>query len=135
MLYKIEKWVRFACELLLKALLYYEKKENKLKQEHKLLNLYKLLDNKTQQDLDTKYQKTIQVIIETEEIEFQHMSTIVDCFTAYDNSFIDFRYIYEGDKQSNTVAGKDLKILLEVLQSQIQSLEIKWSFLSSKRFL
>lgn len=106
-------------------MLYYEKKENKLKQEHKLLNLYKLLDNKTQQDLDTKYQKTIQVIIETEEIEFQHMSTIVDCFTAYDNSFIDFRYIYEGDKQSNTVAGKDLKILLEVLQSQIQSLEIK----------
>ena len=93
----------FACELYFKQLLYI--KGIDVTRIHGLKKLYEKIPQDMQNEIIIEYQRNLQ----SEEKEIQSM-TIQDCLDRYDTAFEDWRYIYEGNKKSNTTAEKDFFI-------------------------
>ena len=106
----------FACELYFKQILFVNKistKENG-KNIHGLKNLFMKIPEKIREEIEAEYNKRMTTkVTATEPVRFL---SVKECLDKYNTAFEDWRYIYEGDKECNTVAGIEFFNLVDAVQ-------------------
>lgn len=106
----------FACELYFKQILFLNKistKENG-KNIHGLKKLFMKIPVDIQQEIEAEYNKRMTTkALGIEPVQFLNVK---ECLDMYNTAFEDWRYIYEGGKECNTVAGIEFFNLVDAVQ-------------------
>lgn len=90
----------FSCELSLKLMVYIETGIEE-KYEHKLVNLFDKLSERTKERIKREY------------LEKNPKHTFDECIGSNNNNFVDFRYLHEEDKYGSGSYPWDLRKLTE----------------------
>lgn len=110
----------FACELYIKQLLLLTGRHMT---GHKLENLYNELPEQYKQEIDISYRDLCTKCIVKNKYKLQ-LRSLKDCIHAYNNAFEDWRYWYEGGKQSISLGWIDFHILIEVIKSKVEEFDL-----------
>ena len=105
----------FACELYLKQLLILEDNEQR---GHKLKDLYNCLSADSKDFISAEYVKRCNDFKEKHDVT---LSSFEDCLENYNTAFEDWRYWYEGNKNSKMMGWYDFHILIEILREMVCS--------------
>ena len=107
----------FACELYLKQLLTLDNKDVR---GHKLLELYGNLNEEYRKDIEKEYISRCNEFLRERDVE---MRSLEKCLADYNSAFEDWRYWYEGGKESKVMGWYDFHIFIEILRDQIHLLQ------------